>query len=277
MKHPRNFVIPTFCNYLCNSKHCLIAMNKITATILTFNEERRIEACLESLRGVVDEIIVVDSFSTDSTLDICRRFGCRISQRRMAGFGAQRQYATSLASHAYVLAIDADEALSPALRESLLELKKKGFGHRGFSMSRLNFFCGFAVKHCGWYPDRQVRLFDKRYAAWSLNDVDEQVIFRDDVVPEPLDGDLLHYRCDTLDEYLRRRLKQADIKALRIAESGETIGPMTPYANGLKAFLETYVGRAGVLDGQVGFAISRQHYLAERHAWKAARRIRDKH
>lgn len=247
-------------------------MNKISATILTFNEARRIEACLESLRGVVDEIIVVDSFSTDNTLDICRRYGCRISQRRLAGFGAQRQYATSLASHAYVLAIDADEALSPALRESLKELKAIGFGHRGYSMPRLNFFCGYAVKHCGWYPDRQVRLFDKRYAAWSLSDVNEQVIFRDNVVPEPLSGDLLHYRCDTMDEYSRRQLQQAEIKAERLAASHGRIGPITPYSNGLRAFVDSYLKHAGIFDGQVGFSISRQHYLSERNAWLIARR-----
>lgn len=249
-------------------------MNKISATILTYNEERHIEACLESLRGVVDEIIVVDSYSTDSTLDICRRYGCRISQRPMAGFGAQRQYATSLTSHSYVLAIDADEALSPALRESLLELKQKGFGHRGFSMSRLNFFCGYAVKHCGLYPDLQVRLFDKRYASWSLSDVDEQVIFRDAVVPRKIDGDLLHYPCNTMQEYLRRRITQADIKASRLADSSESISALAPVAKGLKAFVESYVGRAGILDGQVGFAISRQNFIAERHAWKTARKLR---
>lgn len=86
-------------------------MTKISATVLTYNEERRIEACLESLKGIANEIIVVDSYSTDSTLDICRRYGCRISQRQLAGYGAQRQYATSLTNHSYVLSVDADEAL----------------------------------------------------------------------------------------------------------------------------------------------------------------------
>ena len=251
-------------------------MTKISATILTHNEAGRIEACLESLRDVVDEIVVVDSFSTDATLDICRRDGCKITQRRMTGFGAQRQYATSLASHSYVLAIDADEALSPALRQSLLNLKATGCRHRGYMMARLNFFCGYAVKHCGWYPDYQVRLFDKRYACWSLRDVDEQVQFRDDVKPELLQGDLLHDRCATPEEYLLRCMKQADLRAVSIAGAPGSISPLSPAVKGLRSFFSAYLRHGGILDGSVGLAISRRQFAATRHAYKAARRLRRK-
>lgn len=247
-------------------------MAKITATILTFNEERFIEGCLESLRDVADEIIVVDSFSTDATVGICERYGCRITRRHMAGFGAQRQYATSLASNPYVLTIDADEALSPALRNSLLALKRSGFGHRGYKMARLNFFCGYAVRHCGWYPDHQVRLFDKRYASWSLRDLDERVIFRDDVEPELIAGDILHYRCSTAAEYLRRCLTQAEIKAESLAASGTPISAMTPAVEGMKSFFDTYLRLGGILDGAVGWLISRQNYCAAHHAYLTARK-----
>ena len=101
-------------------------MKKISATILAYNEERHIEACLESLRGVADEIIVVDSGSTDRTIEICRKYGCKVSTRKFDGFGAQRQYATSLTTHQYILSIDADELLSPALQESIKRLKVRG-------------------------------------------------------------------------------------------------------------------------------------------------------
>lgn len=251
-------------------------MNKISATILTLNEAHRIEACLESLRDVADEIVVVDSGSTDGTLDICRRYGCRISVRRMEGFGAQRQYATSLASHSYVLAIDADEALSPALRQSIISLKQQGLTHRGYMAARLNFFCGYAVKHCGWYPDLQVRLFDKRYACWSLTELNEHVVFRDNVTPELLKGDILHYRCDSTEEYMHRRLKQAEIKAATLASERVDIGQWTPVKKGLGRFLESYLTRGGIFDGSIGFAISRQHFLAERHAWRHARALMKK-
>lgn len=250
-------------------------MATLTATILTHNEASHIEACLESLRGVADEIIVVDSFSTDTTLDICRRYGCRITQRRMAGFGAQRQYATSLASHSYVLAIDADEALSPALRQSIIRLKNEGFRHRGYKMPRLNFFCGHAVRHCGWYPDMQVRLFDKRYASWSLREVNEQVIFRDDVTPELLSGDLLHYSCATPGEFQLRTMRQAEIVAARIASSSPRIRMLRPTLEGVRHFLRSYIRERGILDGSIGFSISRQHYLSTRHAYRKARHIQD--
>ena len=98
-------------------------MSKISATVITFNEENHIARCIESLRDIADEIIVVDSFSTDKTADICEALGCKVTKRKMQGYGAQRQYATSLTCHNYVLAIDADEVLSPALRASLIKLK----------------------------------------------------------------------------------------------------------------------------------------------------------
>ena len=143
-------------------------MSKISATIITFNEEKHIARCIESLRDIADEIIVVDSFSTDRTVEICETLGCKVTRRKMKGYGAQRQYATSLTCHNYVLSIDADEELSPALRATLIKLKHENFNHRGYSFARLNFYCGTPVKHCGWYPDIQVRLFDKRYANWNL-------------------------------------------------------------------------------------------------------------
>lgn len=248
-------------------------MNKISATILTYNEGRRIEACLQSLRDIADEIIVVDSYSTDNTLDICRRYGCKISQRRLAGFGAQRQYATSLTTHSYVLAVDADEVLSPALRQSLMMLKSEKIGHRVYAVSRLNFFCGYAVKHCGWYPDLQIRLFDKRYANWNLRDVHERVIFRDSVRPQRLRGDLLHYRCDTVEEYTVKQLQLAEIKANVLAADDSAISPITPKIKAVKAFLSMYIGSAGFLDGHVGLAISHHHYKATKHAFAKARTI----
>ena len=247
-------------------------MLKISATILTFNEERRIEACLQSLRDIADEIIVIDSFSTDSTLDICRRYGCKITQRRLAGFGAQRQYATSLTSHSYVLAIDADELLSPALRQSLLKLKETQPNHRVYAVNRLNFYCGYAVKHSGWSPDTQIRLFDKRYANWNLRNTEERVIFRDSVSPELLEGELLHNRAETAAHYAESLRRQAAVRAAALIADQTTIRPLTPTLRGIRRFLSTYISQNGWLDGAVGFAIARQNARATRSAYIDARR-----
>lgn len=249
-------------------------MNKITATILTFNEELRIEGCLKSLGGVVDEIVVVDSFSTDSTVEICKRYGCRVRQRHLSGYGAQRQYATSLASNDYVLSIDADETLSPELAEQIRMLKETGFTHRVYLISRLNFFCGRPVRHSGWYPDRQIRLFDRRYANWNLRDVQERVIFRDSVRPELLAGEILHYRCDTPQEYFTKKRRQAEISAAVLAASDAVLPPFTPLWAGIKAFVRKYIGEHGIADGLVGITIGAENFHCARMAVKRARIIR---
>ncbi len=252
------------------------SMKKISVTILAFNEERHIGACLESLREIADEIIVVDSGSTDRTVDICKSYGCSVSMRKFDGFGAQRQYATSLTTYQYVLSIDADEILSPALQESLTKLKDCDFEHRVYSISRLNFYCGIPVRHCGWYPDRQIRLFDKRYANWNLRDVSEQVIFRDSVRPVHLDGDILHYRCDNLNQYDAVIRSHAVMKARVLAASDVKIGLLSPFFHGLKSFIKTYIKNGGVLEGKIGCEISMHAYRAELLAYKAARRIKQK-
>ncbi|MCM1162988.1 MAG: glycosyltransferase family 2 protein [Muribaculaceae bacterium] len=248
-------------------------MDQLTATIIALNEEHRIGACLESLRGVADEIIVVDSYSTDRTVDICREYGCHVTQRRFDGFGTQRQYATSLATHRFILSIDADEVLSPALRESILRLKNEGFKHRVYTISRLNFYCGYPVKHCGWYPDYHIRLFDKRYANWNLHDVGEKVIFRDSVRPEPVDGDILHYRCDTREQYQAVTRSHATIKARVLAASPESISPLAPLLHGLKAWWKTFITEGGILEGNPGREIAAESYRSEYLAYSAAKKL----
>lgn len=245
--------------------------HNISATILTLNEEERIGACIDSLAGIAEEIIVVDSGSTDRTVAICHEKGCRVVTRAMTGYGAQRQYATSLASHTYVLHIDADEELSPAAIASLRRLKAEGFGHRGYAFSRLNFYCGQPVKHCGWYPDIQVRLFDRRYANWDLRGVNERVIFRDNINPRRVDGDIFHYRCITPEEYASTQEHHARLQGAQLRREGRPIKALTPYIEGIKAFLGCYIGRGGWMDGHVGRAISRQSFLTALLTFRYAR------
>lgn len=248
-------------------------MDKISATIITRNEEARIEQCIGSLQGIADEIIVVDSFSTDSTVEICRRLGCKVSQRRFQGYGAQRQYATSLTSHKYVLAIDADEVLSPSLRKSLMRLKAEGFTHRVYAFSRLNFYCGTPVRHSGWYPDLQTRLFDKSYASWNLRDVRERVVFPDSVRPALVDGDILHYRCDTPADYHHTQALQAALRGRVIAAHSDSVSPIAPFVNGLRDFVSCFLGKGAILDGPEGRAISKECYRSAVISYRIARRM----
>lgn len=247
---------------------------KLSVTILTFNEERRIEACLRSVANIADEIIVVDSMSTDGTLDICRRYGCRISQRPFDGYGAMRQYATSLTTNDYVLSIDADEVVSPALEASILKLKEGAMStHRVYCFNRLNFYCDQPVRHCGWYPDIQIRLFDKRYANWNLRDISERVIFRDSVNPELIAGDLLHYQCRTPKQYHETQQRHAHIRSRVIAARIDQVSPLAPYVNACAAFIKYYFMKGGIFDGLAGRSISREAALLQFTAFKEARKI----
>ena len=132
-------------------------MTKISAVIITMNEERSVERCINSISSLADEIIVVDSFSTDETETICRKLNVRFFSHRFTGFMDQKNYAVSLASNDYVLSLDADEALSDGLIKSISEIKPD-LMYDGYIFNRLNNYCGKWIRHSAWYPDRQLRL-----------------------------------------------------------------------------------------------------------------------
>lgn len=251
-------------------------MASLSVTIITYNEASRIEACLQSVKQVADEIVVVDANSTDSTVEICRRYGCRVTQRAFSGFGAQRQFVTSLTTHSYVLSIDADEVLSPELISTINRLKAEGFAHRVYRISRLNFYCGHPVRHCGWYPDHQLRLFDKRYANWNLSGVGERVIFPGSFNPEIVAGDIYHNRCTTPEEYNNVQRHHASIYGAQIASSSSSISPITPFLKATRAFLSMYVAHGGILDGSAGAEISRRRFLSVYTSYAIARTLRRK-
>lgn len=231
-------------------------MKKITANIITYNEEESIRECLRSLEKVADEIVVVDSFSTDNTVKICEEMGCKVTQRRFNGYGAQKQYAVSLSTHSYILSVDADEVLNDDLQKSIIKLKESGFEHRIYSFSRLNFLCEVPIKHSGWFPDFQVRLFDKRYASWNLRDVQESVIFPGTLTAFPIHGLLLHYRCKTLEEYYSQEEKYATINAKILINQGRHPSLITPYIYSFLQYIRTYIFNRGFLDGKEGRIIA---------------------
>lgn len=251
-------------------------MERLSATIITRNEEKNIGRCLEALKGVADEIIVVDSYSTDRTLDICRRYGCKITNREFQGFGSQRQYATGLTTNSYVLSIDADEVLDDEMRDFLIHLKTRGFDHRVYMARVQNYFCGLPLCHSGFEPAWKVRLFNKRYANWNLRDVAERVIFRDSVRPCIIDGDILHYRCDTPTEYTRKERTHADMRANVLAASRTRITSVSPLIHGVREFMHCYITKQGISDGLTGLAIASEKYRCARIAWSKARALRKK-
>src|ERR1700756_5048480 len=173
---------------------------KISATIITFNEERNIARVVESLR-CCDEILVLDSGSNDRTVEIAGKLGARGIEASWQGYAAQKNTATELAAHDWVLSLDADESLSEALEAEIWQIKKTGPKFDGYTMPRLAQYLGRWILHSGWYPDRKVRLYNRQKAKWVGDFVHESVDVRGRI--GHLESNLLHFTCDSLSEHLR--------------------------------------------------------------------------
>ena len=227
---------------------------KISATIITYNEERKLEACLRSLAGVVDEIVVVDSLSTDGTRAICERHGVRFVPHAFEGYVAQKNFAAAQATHDHVLSLDADERLSERLSASILAVKEQGFGEcDGYAFNRANYYCGRFLRHA-WYPDRKVRLWDRRKGQWGGVDPHDRVVLPKERVRR-LRGDLLHEAYLDLDEHLRQLHKFAEVAARAKYARGQSPNLVVHVLVAPAfAFFRQYVLRLGFLDGWYGFA-----------------------
>lgn len=229
----------------------------ISAVIITFNEERNIERCLHSLQGVADEIVVLDSFSTDRTEEICRSFGVRFFQHAFDGHIEQKNRAITFASHPHILSLDADEALSETLRESILKVKNNWTAD-GYYMNRLTNYCGQWIHHCGWYPDRKLRLWDARKGKWGgVNPHDRFELAGGDKNTLRLNGDLLHYSYYSEEELRRQTRYFAEIAARQLQSTGKKPGMLRPYFKAAVKFARNYIFKLGFLDGKAGLTICR--------------------
>lgn len=248
-------------------------MEKLSVTIITRNEEKNLERCLNALQGVADEIVVVDSFSTDRTVEICRRYGCKVTSREFPGFGAQRQYAAGLTSHRYVMSLDADEVIDEQLRQTLIRLKERGFEHRAYAVTVRNYFCGSEVRHSGYEPVALVRLFNKSYAKWNLNEVADSIDYPDGVVPGRLEGSIHHYRCSSVEEFHKKESRIASLSARRLAASGVCVNAVSAHMRALWQFLRCHAAQLAWMDGANGRIIAARRYKTTYDAYRMARRI----
>ncbi|MCX6302572.1 MAG: glycosyltransferase family 2 protein [Bacteroidia bacterium] len=229
-------------------------MQKISAVIITMNEEQLIEQCLQSLDDVADEVIVVDSFSTDSTEQICKKYNVKFVQHEFKGFMDQKNYASSLASHPYIFSLDADEVLSEELQKSILEVKNN-IKYEGYTVNRLSRYCGQWIRHSAWYPDPQLRLFKADRGNWGLINVHERFIMNHDSRISKLKGDLLHFPCKSEDDLAEKIEKYSNIAATEFYEAGKRAWFTTPAFHMIWRFFQTYFIRLGFLDGKNGFVI----------------------
>ena len=226
---------------------------KITATIITLNEERNIARAIESLR-CADEIVVVDSGSTDRTVEIAGKLGARVVESAWPGYANQKNHAAEHASHDWILSIDADESLSEALEAEIWRLKKTGPQHDGYSMPRQACYLGRWILHSGWYPDRKVRLYDRRKGTWVGEFVHESVHVRGRV--GHLESNIVHYTCESLSEHVKTMNRYTTLAAQELAASKVKVPLWRVIADPLWAFVKTYVFERGFLDGREGLTIA---------------------
>lgn len=227
-------------------------MLQLSVVIITFNEELNIKRCLESIQGIADDIVVVDSFSKDKTEEICKNFNVRFIQRKWEGYSNTKNFANDQAQHNWILSLDADEALSEELKKSILELKKKSSAGT-YKFNRLTNYCGKWIKHCGWYPDTKTRIFDKRTANWQ-GKIHEQLIFSGSPAVL-LKGDCLHYSYYTLDQHYRQSDKFSTLAAQSLFEKGKRASIIKLWFSPVVKFFNDYLLKLGFLDGTAGYII----------------------
>jgi glycosyltransferase involved in cell wall biosynthesis len=227
---------------------------KLSAVIVTFNEERNIARAIESLR-CADEILVVDSGSEDRTLEIARRLGARVIVEPWRGYAAQKNFAASQASHDWILSLDADEAVNEELEGEILALKlcpEPPF--RAYTMPRLAQYCGRWILHGGWYPDRKIRIYHRAFGEWTGSYVHESVKTKEPV--GQLNGNLLHFTCDSLSQHVRTVDKYTTLAARELAIRNRPIPWSRLTLDPAWTIFRTYVLRRGFLDGPQGVAIA---------------------
>ncbi len=232
-------------------------MIKLSVVIITFNEEKNIERCLLSVKEVADEIVVLDSFSKDKTLAICEKHGVKFFEHAFDGHIQQKNRAVTYASYDHVLSLDADEALDYSLKNSILEIKKN-FVKEGYYMNRLTNYCGHWVKHCGWYPDTKLRLWDRTKGQWTgINPHDKYELFAGDKNAGHLKGDILHYSYYSVADHYKQVEYFTTISAKAYFENGKNAPLFKLIVNPVAKFVDHYFLKLGFLDGKAGYLISR--------------------
>jgi glycosyltransferase involved in cell wall biosynthesis len=251
---------------------------EISAVIITYNEERRLEPALKSLEGIVEEIIVVDRYSDDDTVKIAKKYTDRVFQRKWTNFADQKNYANRKTQFPWILSLDADERLSPKLREEIMLWKEQEPECSGFSMPRQVFYLGRWIRHSGWYPDRKIRLFQKDKARWEGEYVHENLVIEDKV--KKLNGSLHHFTYRNIADHLRRINLFSDLGAQKLYAQNKKCRWYHLICLPFFRFGRAYLLNAGFLDGFAGFVISVldgysvfARYAKLREIWKRGERI----
>ncbi len=228
-------------------------MTPISAVLITLNEEQRLAKALESVR-FCDEVLVMDAGSVDRTREIAAAAGARVVVRAWEGFTAQRNHVVAAARHDWVLAVDADERVTPELRAEIESLRAAGFAHAGYRIPRIAFYLGRWIRGTDWYPDPQLRLFDRRRGRWTGGLVHESVHVEGTV--GRLRGDLEHHTYEDIADHMATIDRYTTLWAKQAHGEGKRAGPLDGCVASTWAFIRNYVVRGGFLLGEAGLTVS---------------------
>lgn len=230
-------------------------MDKLSVIIITLNEERNIERAVKSVLNIADEIIVLDSFSTDKTEAICAKYPVRFIQEKWQGYAATKNSANALASNNWIFSLDADEEVDSKLEKEIISQKKLGFSGT-YSVNRLTNYCGKWIKHSTWYPDKKVRIFEKSNTKWGGEFVHEELEFSKPVADQELAGHLNHFSYYDYVDHRSRADKYSLLTAKKLHAAGKSAGPFKPYISSVGRFITMFILHLGFLDGWAGFKIA---------------------
>ena len=230
-------------------------MPKLSLVIITYNEESNIQRCIESAQGLVDEIVVVDSGSSDKTVEISKSLGAKVIHQDFLGYIEQKNFATAQATFDWVLSLDADEALSSDLKHSIAEAIINP-GVHGFTMNRLTQYVGNWVKHGGWYPDKKLRLYQRQHGQWTGLNPHDRYELNNSATTQHLKGDILHYSYATLSDHLKQIDRFSAIGAQALKDAGGRSSILKIIYKPFARFCRIYFIKSGWLDGLTGFAIA---------------------
>ncbi|MCZ2102298.1 MAG: glycosyltransferase family 2 protein [Chitinophagales bacterium] len=230
-------------------------MQNLSIAIITYNEERNLERCLESIQDIASEIVVVDSGSTDKTIEIAQRYHATVYHQSFLGHIEQKNLAMAKTTHPWVLSLDADEALDDQLKANIIKvLEAPDF--QGYSMNRLNNYCGQWIRHGAWYPDKKLRLWNKSLGAWSGINPHDKVEMQPGTNIQHLKGNILHYSYMSIEEHQIRSKKYADIAAKAYQQRGKRAYFLQLLYKPPFKFLRDYIFKLGILDGYYGLVIA---------------------
>ncbi len=233
----------------------------LSAVIITLNEEKNIDRCLTSIKDIADDIVVIDSFSTDKTEEICNKHGVRFVKHKFEGHIEQKNWAVTQARFPHILSLDADEAISEELKSEIISIKSN-WEYDGYIMNRLNYFCGKWIKHCGWYPDKKLRLWDSRKGRWEGVNPHDKFVLKKGSGIKRLNGNILHYSFYTITQHLEQINKFSEIKAREDHNRGRRSNILRILFIPAFKFFRSYVIRLGFLDGYYGFIVCRNSAFA---------------